>query len=118
MIAGAGRRGADEAGALCRAAATAGGGGPAAAAAVGTSAGAINAADLAANLHLGAERATEGLVDLGRSLHRPDLLGPLAITAVPPCWVRGRIADRGSARAASRLRAVPEVNDEAIGDWG
>ena len=119
VLAGAGARGAYEAGALAALL-------PRLEAAqqlprvlLGTSAGSINAAYLAAQLHLGAEPATRGLLDFWRSLDKSRLLGPLALTAVPALLgYAGRIAylPTGSGSIASFGR-FPEVFDEAVGDW-
>jgi len=120
VLAGAGARGAYEAGALSALL-------PRLEAAqqpprvlLGTSAGSINAAYLAAQLHLGAEAATGRLLDFWRTLDKSRLLGPLALTAVPALLgYAGRIAylptGKGSVASFGRF---PEVLDEAVGDWG
>jgi NTE family protein len=86
---------------------------------VGTSAGAINASLLAAKLHLGARVATEDLVGFWASLHKPDLLGPLAVTAVPALLgYAGRIAYlRTGYGSIAGFGRFPEVLDAAVGDW-
>ncbi len=87
---------------------------------VGTSAGAINASYLAAKLHLGAEAATEGLLALWHSLHKPELLGPLAVTAVPALLgYAGRIAYLKNRQGQHRpLRTLPGgVRRRAVGNW-
>jgi NTE family protein len=86
---------------------------------VGTSAGAINAAFLAARLHLGAEAATRELLELWASLHKTRLLGPLAVTAVPALLgYAGRIAYLGTgAGSIASFGRFPEVLDSAVGDW-
>src|SRR3954447_4147189 len=119
VLAGAGARGAYEAGALAALL-------PRLEAAqrlprvlLGTSAGSINAAYLAAKLHLGAEGATRGLLDFWRSLDKSSLVGPLALTAVPALLgYAGRIAylPTGSGSIATFGR-FPEALDEAVGDW-
>jgi NTE family protein len=86
---------------------------------VGTSAGSINAAYLAAKLSLGAKKATQDLVDFWRSLNKPELIGPLAFTAVPALLgYAGRIAylktGQGSLASFGRFAKVLE---RAIGDW-
>jgi NTE family protein len=120
VLAGAGARGAYEAGALAALL-------PRLEAAqqrprvlLGTSAGSINAAYLATQLHLGAEPAARGLLDFWRTLDKSRLLGPLALTAVPALLgYAGRIVylPTGSGSIASFGR-FPEVLDEAVGDWG
>src|SRR3954463_2899582 len=87
---------------------------------LGTSAGSINAAYLAAKLHLGAEAATRGLLEFWRSLDKESLVGPLALTAVRALLgYAGRIAylPTGSGSIATFGR-FPEALDEAVGDWG
>src|SRR3954463_13383798 len=87
---------------------------------LGTSAGSINAAYLAAKLHLGAEAATRGLLEFWRSLDKESLVGPLALTAVRALLgYAGRIAylPTGSGSLAGFGR-FPEVLDAAVGDWG
>jgi NTE family protein len=120
VLAGAGARGAYEAGALAALL-------PRLEAAqqlprvlVGTSAGSINAAYLAARLHLGAEAATAGLLDFWRSLDKSRLLGPLALTAVPALLgYAGRIAYLPTGRGSiASFGHFPEVFDKAVGDWG
>jgi len=86
---------------------------------LGTSAGSINAAYLAAHLHLGAKGAADGLVGFWRSLNKPDLMGSLARTALPALLgYAGRIAylktGKGSIAGFGRFS---EVLDEAVGDW-
>jgi len=86
---------------------------------LGTSAGSINAAYLAAKLHLGAQGAGDGLVGFWRSLNKPDLMGSLARTALPALLgYAGRIAylktGKGSIAGFGRF---PEVLDEAVGAW-
>ncbi len=120
VIAGAGARGAYEAGALQILLPRLEQQGLRPSVLVGTSAGAINAAYLAAKFHLGAEDAARGLVGLWRSLHKPDLLGPLALTAVPALLgYAGRIAYlRTGTGSIAHFGHFPEVLDEAVGDWG
>lgn len=120
VIAGAGARGAYEAGALAAVLPRLEEKGLRPSVLVGTSAGSINATYLAAKLHLGAKRATDGLLDLWRSLDKSKLLGPLALTAVPALLgYAGRIAylptGKGSIADFGRF---PQVFDEAVGDWG
>jgi NTE family protein len=120
VLAGAGARGAYEAGALAALL-------PRLEAAqqlprvlLGTSAGSINAAYLATQLHLGAEAATRALLDFWRTLDKSRLMGPLALTAVPALLgYAGRIVylPTGSGSIATFGR-FPEVLDEAVGDWG
>ena len=120
VIAGAGARGAYEAGALDVLLPRLEEQGLRPTVLVGTSAGAINASYLAAKLHLGAQAATDGLLKLWRSLHKPDLLGPLAVTAVPALLgYAGRIAylSTGTGSIAGFGR-FPEVFEAAVGDWG
>jgi NTE family protein len=120
VIAGAGARGAYEAGALAELLPRLEDDGRRPSVLVGTSAGAINASLLAAKLHLGARTATQELVGFWGSLHKPELLGPLAITAVPALLgYAGRIAylGTGSGSIASFGR-FPQVLDAAVGDWG
>jgi NTE family protein len=119
VIAGAGARGAYEAGALAALLPRLEEAERRPKVLVGTSAGSINAAYLAAKLHLGAKKATDGLVDLWCSLNKPDLLGPLALSAVPALLgYAGRIAylptGKGSIANFGRFR---EVLDAAVGSW-
>ena len=86
---------------------------------LGTSAGSINAAYLAAKLHLGADEATRGLVEFWRSLDKRDLIGWLAPTVMPALLAyAGRIfylpTGGGSLAGFGRF---PAVLDDAIGSW-
>ena len=119
VIAGAGARGAYEAGALAALLPRLEEREMRPSVLVGTSAGAINAAFLAAKLHLGAEQATRALLDFWGSLDKAALMGPLALTAVPALLgYAGRIAylETGSGSIATFGR-FPEVLDAAVGDW-
>ena len=120
VVAGAGARGAYEAGALAALLPRLESDGQLPRVLVGTSAGSINVAYLAAKLHLGAEAATNGLVDLWRSLDKRELVGWLAATAVPALVeYAGRILylPTGPASLADFGR-FPDVLNDAIGDWG
>jgi NTE family protein len=119
VIAGAGARGAYEAGALAELLPQLEKAGRRPRVLVGTSAGSINATFLAAKLNLGAKRATEDLVDFWRSLNKSELMGPLAFTAVPALLgYAGRLAylktGKGSLASFGRFT---KVLDTAIGDW-
>jgi len=119
VIAGAGARGAYEAGALAALLPRLEEADLRPRVLLGTSAGGINAAYLAAKMHLGAERAADGLVGFWRSLNKPDLMGSLARTALPALLgYAGRIAylktGKGSIAGFGRF---PEVLDKAVGDW-
>src|SRR5215203_1456381 len=119
VIAGAGARGAYEAGALAALLPRLEEAGMRPGVLLGTSAGSINAAFLAAQLHLGAEGAAAGLVGFWRSLNKPDLLGSLARTALPALLgYAGRLAylrtGKGSIAGFGRFS---EVLDKAVGDW-
>jgi NTE family protein len=86
---------------------------------LGTSAGSINAAYLAAKLHLGAERASDGLVALWRSLDKRELTGWLGATALPALiGYAGRVLylPTGSGSLAGFGR-FPGVLEQAIGGW-
>jgi NTE family protein len=83
---------------------------------LGTSAGSINVAYLAATLHLGAEAATEGLCRLWRRLDKAKLMGSLVATAAPTLLgIAGRLVDlpTGSGSLANFGR-FPEVFESAI----
>lgn len=119
VIAGAGARGAYEAGALAELLPRLEEAERRPRVLVGTSAGSINATYLAAKLNLGAKRATQDLVDFWRSLNKSELMGPLAFTAVPALLgYAGRIAylrtGKGSLASFGRFT---NVLDRAIGDW-
>lgn len=119
VIAGAGARGAYEAGALAELLPRLEEAERRPRVLVGTSAGSINAAYVAAKLNLGAKKATQGLLDFWRSLNKQELMGPLALTAVPALLgYAGRIAylntGKGSLASFGRFANVLE---KAIGDW-
>jgi NTE family protein len=119
VIAGAGARGAYEAGALAALLPRLQEAGALPRVLLGTSAGSINAAYLAAKLHLGAERASDGLVALWRSLDKRELMGWLGATALPTLiGYGGRILclPTGSGSLATFGR-FPHVLEEAIAGW-
>ncbi|MCA1680381.1 MAG: patatin-like phospholipase family protein [Actinobacteria bacterium] len=119
VIAGAGARGAYEAGALAALLPRLEEVNMRPRVLVGTSAGSINAAYLAAKLHLGAEAATDGLKDLWRSLNKPELMGPLWRTALPALFgYGGRFFGLGTgAGSLASFGRFPEVLDAAVEDW-
>ena len=120
VVAGAGARGAFEAGALAALLPRLEENGTLPRVLVGTSAGSINAAYLAAKLHLGAKRATDELVALWHSLDKRELTGWLGATVLPAlAGYAGRILylNTGSGSLADFGR-FPQVLDDAIGDWG
>jgi len=83
---------------------------------LGTSAGSINVAYLAATLQLGAEAATAGLCALWRWLDKAKLMGSLVASAAPTLLgIAGRLVDlpTGSGSLADFGR-FPEVFDSAI----
>jgi hypothetical protein len=86
---------------------------------LGTSAGSINVAYLAVTVHLGAEKASSGLLDLWRSLNKPNLMGPLWRSTLPALMgYAGRLVylPTGSGSMAGFGRFA-DVFDAAIGDW-
>lgn len=119
VIAGAGARGAYEAGALAALLPRLEEAELRPRVLLGTSAGSINAAYLAAHLHRGASPATDGLLEFWRSLNKPDLMGPLVLTAVPAMLgYAGRIFGLGTGTASlTDFGRFPEVFDAAVGNW-
>jgi NTE family protein len=120
VLAGAGARGAYEAGALAALLPRLEAEQQLPRVLLGTSAGSINAAYLATQLHLGAEAATRALLDFWRTLDKSRLMGSLALTAGPALLgYAGRIVylPTGSGSIATFGRFA-EVLDEAVGDWG
>lgn len=119
VIAGAGARGAYEAGALAALLPRLDGVGLLPRVLLGTSAGSINAAYLGARLHLGVEAAVTGLTDLWRSLNKSELMGPLARTAVPALLGYGGrfFGLKTGAGSISDIGRFPEVLDKAVEDW-
>lgn len=119
VVAGAAARGAYEAGALAALLPRLEAHGELPRVLVGTSAGSINVAYLAAHLHQGASAAAQGLADFWRSLDKRELIGWLGATVLPAlAGYVGRIfyLPTGSGSLADFGR-FPERLNEAIRDW-
>jgi NTE family protein len=119
VVAGAGARGAYEAGVLAALLPRLEESGALPRVLLGTSAGSINVAYLAARLNRGAEEAAEGLVTLWRSLDKRDVVGWLGATALPALagWAgRFFFLPTGSGSVADFGR-FPQLFEEAVGGW-